>query len=260
MSDHDTWGPPAQNAPSNAAPTPPPVRKAAVKPGLSGPTIALFAAAFALGAVGVTLVARRSTAAQSAAAAPSTAPSTARRQTGSTTAQGGDDEARSGWTGNRQTRWARDGSRTVTYQLSAQHDVPVWMKRVTPLLAVRCLSGRTDVYVVTESSATIESDDRHTVHFAFDDAPDAAESWEESADGQALFAPDGKSFARKIAGARTLRFGFTPYNAAPVVVDFDVSGFDRLIGQVAKTCRWPANATSPDPQARRPRATAAVRE
>jgi hypothetical protein len=40
----------------------------------------------------------------------------------------------------------------------------------------------------------------------------------------------------QIAASRTLRVGFTPYNAAPVAIEFDVRGFDDLIGIVAKTC------------------------
>ena len=47
---------------------------------------------------------------------------------------------------------------------------------------------------------------------------------------------EGAAFANQIATARTMRFGFTPYNAKPVVIEFDVRGFDDLIGLVAKTC------------------------
>jgi len=115
------------------------------------------------------------------------------------------------------------------------------MKQVRPVLAVRCLSGKTDVYVATGSAASIERDDRHTIGIQFDEAGPAEEqSWTDSEDSKELFAADGVSLARRISEARTLRFRFVPYNATPVVADFDVRGFDRLIGIVAKTCRWPA--------------------
>jgi hypothetical protein len=42
-----------------------------------------------------------------------------------------------------------------------------------------------------------------------------------------------------------MRFGFRPYNAAPVTADFLVEGFDRLAGLVASTCGWPMDDPAP---------------
>jgi hypothetical protein len=148
------------------------------------------------------------------------------------------DAGPSKWTGSTQPGWARNGSRTIAFELAAERDVAVWMKRARPSLAVRCLYGRTEVYVVPGSAAAVESRDRHTVRLAFDDGAEVSEQWEESSDAQELFAPDGVALARQFAHARTLRFGFTPYGAAPAVAEFDLTGFDRLVGIVAKTCGW----------------------
>ena len=79
------------------------------------------------------------------------------------------DLTRDGWIGATQPRWARDGSRTISFKLEAEHDVAVWMKRVRPSLAVRCLSRKTEVFVITDSPASVEPTDRHTVHFSFDE-------------------------------------------------------------------------------------------
>ena len=143
---------------------------------------------------------------------------------------------RSKWTGSKQARWARDGSKTIAFELEAEKDIAVWMKRVRPLLAIRCLYHNTEVMVLPDSAASIEPNDRHTVRVGFDGGADAQQLWFGSDDHQALFAPDGAAFANQIATARTMRFGFTPYNAKPVVIEFDVRGFDDLIGLVAKTC------------------------
>jgi hypothetical protein len=35
-----------------------------------------------------------------------------------------------------------------------------------------------------------------------------------------------------------MRFGFTPYNAAAVVAQFEVAGFDAVAPKLAQTCRW----------------------
>jgi hypothetical protein len=67
---------------------------------------------------------------------------------------------------------------------------------------------------------------------------DVTERWADSDEHDALFAPDGAGFAQRLQRARTLRFGYTPHNALPVVVHFQVSGLSDLIGPVAKECGW----------------------
>jgi hypothetical protein len=95
------------------------------------------------------------------------------------------------------------------------------------------------VFIVTNWAASIEPDaELHTIHLSFDNGPSVAEQWLDSDDAQALFAPDGVSMARQIARSRQMHFGFTPFNAAPATVQFNVAGFDQLVGSVAKTCRW----------------------
>ena len=95
------------------------------------------------------------------------------------------------------------------------------------------------MFVVTNSAASIEQNgDRHTVHLGFDQSTEVAQQWFDSSDKQALFAPDGVALARQIANARVMYFGFTPYNASPVVAEFDVRGFDDLIQSVATICGW----------------------
>jgi hypothetical protein len=142
------------------------------------------------------------------------------------------------WTRSRQSGWATDGSRTVTFELKAEREVPVWMRRVVPTLALRCLGRQVEVFVVTDWPARLEErPDKHTVTIGFDGATAIAEEWEASEDQQTLFAPDGAAFTRRLLGAKTLQFGFNPYNASPVSTEFDLSGVDKLAPQVAKTCR-----------------------
>jgi hypothetical protein len=143
------------------------------------------------------------------------------------------------WNQVKQSAWGRDGSRTVAFELPAEGDVPVWMKRVRPLLVVRCLSRNTEVFVVTSSAASFEKNSgRHTVHVGFDGSGETREEWEDSVDSQQLFSPDGVGLARRIAEARTMTFRFTPFNASPVTAEFNVGGFDEHVQAVAKTCRW----------------------
>jgi Type VI secretion system VasI, EvfG, VC_A0118 len=146
------------------------------------------------------------------------------------------------WAGRRRATWARDGSKTIAFELQAIDDVPIWMGRARPALVVRCLHHKTEVFVAPGSAASIEPRaDSHTVHLRIDDDEEVVQQWSDSESGQELFAPDGMALARRLARARRMRFGLTPYNAKAVTAEFLVEGFDQLAGLVAKTCAWRAD-------------------
>ena len=142
------------------------------------------------------------------------------------------------WIGSRQPVWV-DGSRTIQFELPAENDVLVWRDRVRPVLTVRCLSARTEAFVVVNWPPSVEEDaDHHTARISFDDEAEIMEPWVRSVGYDALFAPDGVALARQLASVQKMRFGFTPYNASPALVEFDVRGFDELIDPLARTCKW----------------------
>jgi hypothetical protein len=143
------------------------------------------------------------------------------------------------WTGRRNAAWAYDGSKTVTFELQAVRDVPVWASRARPVLVVRCLSRATNAFVVLGTSTKFEDDTlRRTIRVQWDDGPEIVQQWEVSDSAHELFAPDGVAFVRQLAKANRLRFGFTPFNAQPVTAEFAVQGFDQLASKVANTCGW----------------------
>jgi hypothetical protein len=141
------------------------------------------------------------------------------------------------WRRTAQSRWARDGSRTMGFEVEAEREVAVYQDRVRPVLAVRCVARTTEVFVVMQSAATIENaSDTHTVKIGFDGEPDTEQQWLDSIDKQALFSPDGQAFAAKLAAARRLRFSFRPFGAPPATVEFDVHGFDVPMAAMSKAC------------------------
>ena len=150
------------------------------------------------------------------------------------------------WVGRKKAVWASDGSKTIAFELPALNDVAVFSTRGRPTLVVRCLSGRTEVFVSLGTSASIEPQaGSHTVHLQIDGDAPSEQRWSDSVSSQELFAPDGVALAKRLAQARTLRFGFTPYSSKPVVADFNVRGFDELVGLVAGTCHWRADESHP---------------
>src|SRR6516164_7105108 len=152
------------------------------------------------------------------------------------------------WKRTRQSRWATDGSHTMGFELEAEQYVPVYMDRVRPTLAVRCVSRYTEVFVVLYSAASIESaGDTHTVAVSLDGEPDVEQHWLDSDDKQELFAPDGKALAARMAASQRLRFSFKPFNAARATVEFDVHGLDGPLAAMSKTCD-PAPNRKPVPR------------
>jgi len=115
----------------------------------------------------------------------------------------------------------------IAFELAADRDVEVWRKRVRPVLTMRCSARATEVFVVTQSPATIEGNGNlHTVKIGFDGNAPSEQSWEHSIDHDALFAPNGAALMRRIAEAREMTFSYAPFNAPPATVTFTVAGFD----------------------------------
>ena len=147
--------------------------------------------------------------------------------------------ASSHWSRENEHRWISNHKRSVAYELDANQQVRAWTTHVRPTLVVRCLNRKTEVFVFTETPAKLESaDGTHTVKLTFDDAAGTDERWPDSEEHDALFAPDGTSLARRLALAHRLRFGFTPHNAAPVQVDFDLGDSAAVMSKVGQTCGW----------------------
>jgi hypothetical protein len=145
----------------------------------------------------------------------------------------------SAWTDSDTERWVGSSPKNVAMQIEAEQPVQVWMKRVRPVLVVRCYAKKTDVFVYTDSPMSIEpEDENHTVRVVFDGGTEVKERWPDSSEHDAIFAPDGLNFARRLTASKTLRVAFTPQNAMPVSVDFDVTGAEAALAPIAKKCGW----------------------
>ena len=147
-----------------------------------------------------------------------------------------------GWVIPRRIGYGSDGARMLTLQLAALRDVQVAQQHIRPVLAVRCLSRRTEVFVSLGTSAAIEAGDTNRVTIQFDDQTPTAQQWLRTDTYQELFAPDGLMLAQQLVLTSLLRFTFTPFSSRPVVAEFNVRGFDQHVVTVAKACGWPSPA------------------
>jgi hypothetical protein len=143
------------------------------------------------------------------------------------------------WSTARRAYWTANQRHSDAFELPAENTVAIWLNYVRPLLVVRCMNKRTEAFVFTGSALKIEPNtEDHTVSFRFDGETGQSERWPDSAEHDALFAPDGSSFAHRLLGAKSLRFGYTPHNAAPVEAQFHVDGLAELFAPAAKDCGW----------------------
>ena len=150
------------------------------------------------------------------------------------------------WSADNRARWVGDARKAAAFDLAADNRVQVWTRHVQPVLVVRCESNAIEVFVYTQSAAKIEPDtDDHTISYAFDDEAGVSQRWTDSVDHDGLFAPDGATFVDRLLRANTLRFGFTPHNAAPVEARFSVNGLGALIEPVAAHCGHQAAQPGP---------------
>ena len=144
------------------------------------------------------------------------------------------------WTASQSTS-EMDDSKGVSLHLDADNEIQGWIAKNRPTLIVRCRENRTQVYVITGMASSIETSDdleAHTVRVRIDDRAAERQRWTDSTDDKALFAPSPLQLARDLTKAKTLRLEFTPFQASPATVIFDVTGLDHHIGKVAAACKW----------------------
>jgi hypothetical protein len=142
------------------------------------------------------------------------------------------------WSGENRSFWL-GYRRGAAFQLLAENTVHTFFGPTQPLLVVRCVSRTTEAFVYMKSPSRIEpGSEGKTVTVGIDDEPARTEQWTDSDDRVALFAPDGGALARRLLHAQTLRFGYTPANAADVVAQFHVAGLAKLLEPAARDCGW----------------------
>jgi hypothetical protein len=151
-----------------------------------------------------------------------------------------------GWSGEGADRWTGGVRRSYAFDVASRQDVGVWMRTVRPRLVVRCTAGEVDAFVFTDSAAAIEPETAdHTVRYRFDADPEMVERWADSSEHDGLFAPLGASFVERLKGAQTFTFAYTPHNAPPVTMHFDVRGLREVLEPVEKGCVTPRRRGRP---------------
>jgi hypothetical protein len=140
-----------------------------------------------------------------------------------------------------------DSSKIVILTLNAENTISSVTGDRKPSLLIRCKEGKTDTYVSTGVPASVEEDieggpsEDHHVRLRFDENPPITDRWVEATNHGGLFATDGISAAKQIAGAHKLAFEFTPFDANPATIQFDLNSLSSHLQMVADACKWSLN-------------------
>ena len=135
--------------------------------------------------------------------------------------------------------WLLNAKKGAAFELRSDNRVAIWQGIAQPMLVIRCDAGKMQTFVYTASAIQMEAqDENHTVRVSFDGEPESTERWADSAEHDALFAPDGVAFAHRLSTAQTLRVSYTPHNAPRAVAHFQVAGLAETLHPAAKQCGW----------------------
>lgn len=107
----------------------------------------------------------------------------------------------------------------------------------TPSLIIRCIRGKLEAYVSPDKYLG----DRNTlVILRFGSEAPIAESWSESSDNTALFHPgrdpEIAAFVRKLSLYERLVIQVSPYNEAPMAMEFALAGIDQVNQELWSMC------------------------
>jgi hypothetical protein len=147
----------------------------------------------------------------------------------------------------------------VTATLDAERPIQGWMRSGIPTLVVRCqtpppadpliriaqrlaVQPGLDVYVLTRMPPTVGNPERqHSIRVQFDDKPHMIwASGEATTDDSLFIAPVWATKMiltdRLLAQSRRMLLEFAPFNSSPVIITFDVRGFEQHEKQVLAAC------------------------
>ena len=133
-----------------------------------------------------------------------------------------------------------DDSPTVVLALLAENSIKGWLATSVPVLLIRCQERKTELYVATGMQPSVESGglDFHTVRLRYGDEAAYVTPMRTSTDNKSLFFLDPINDIRRMWNVQSLLVGFTPFNANPVSIRFDVTGLPFAIQPLREACGW----------------------
>jgi type VI secretion system protein VasI len=132
-----------------------------------------------------------------------------------------------------------DDSKTVTLLLDAEDEIVGPSGSIRPSLLVRCREHEKDVYIYTGMAPDVESGnfDGATVRVLFDKEGALTKNAGQSTSRDSLFFPDPEETIAAMLKHERMVFGFTPFDASPVEMTFDLRGLSEAIKPLNEACK-----------------------
>lgn len=105
-----------------------------------------------------------------------------------------------------------------------------------PVLSLSCQENSTRALIAWE--VFLGSQDTARVQYRIDKKPAKTESWPMATDSRATFAPRDIAFAKSLRGAKTLVARVSTYSQGTRTAEFDLTGVDEVLDELAATCNW----------------------
>ena len=133
-----------------------------------------------------------------------------------------------------------DDTRNVFLALAAEDEIHGWpRKSFTPQLQIRCKERKTEAYIVTGMSPTVEYGiDTATITLRIDKQAAFKLAAAKSTDGEALFLPQATVQIKRLMAGETLLFQFIPFNSSSQMVSFDIRGLSEALKPLREACKW----------------------
>lgn len=133
-----------------------------------------------------------------------------------------------------------DDSAVITATLIAESGQAKFGEPVA--LVACCGSNKTELYALWNEYVGDDSNDVYNeyknVEVRVGDAPARTERWSVSTNKQATFASSAVSLLKEMSGKKKLALRTTPYGENPITAIFNLEGFEKAIGPIAKECKW----------------------
>ncbi len=102
-------------------------------------------------------------------------------------------------------------------------------------LVLRCMENETSAYL---SMNDYLGNEAPRITIRFDDGKPKKNSWKAAEGGDAAFSPNPVSFIKELSKHKKLIAGFEPYGSTMQIVEFDLSGIDKVADEIASSCKW----------------------
>lgn len=104
-----------------------------------------------------------------------------------------------------------------------------------PVLILRCTNNKTEAYIAWDTYLGMDSSN---VTIRLDKEKAFSASWGHSTDNQATFIPSPIKFIKGLFGHNTMLVQIQPYNEAPHIAVFDITGLEEAIKPLQECCGW----------------------